>query len=188
MQALHAYGQPLFLSSLPALYKAQKTDASTSCRCIGRGGQRWIRTTEGVSQQIYSLPHLATLVFALLCVCDGKVRHKSRKHQAFPPLCSISRAKKLSSEAKTRGETARKRDVPLFLTVKCTDGSGIYSKDWMNCTILTAVMANSRPLFIFSPARSSACCSLLTVSTPLITGTLPVALSRTSPSVVPRQM
>ena len=96
--------------------------------------------------------------------------------------------KKLSSEAKTREETARKRDVPLFLTVKCTDGSGIYSKDWMNCTILTAVMANSRPLFIFSPARSSACCSLLTVSTPLITGTLPVALSRTSPSVVPRQM
>ena len=30
------------------------------------GGQRWIRTTEGVSQQIYSLPHLATLVFAHL--------------------------------------------------------------------------------------------------------------------------
>ena len=29
-------------------------------------GQRWIRTTEGVSQQIYSLPHLATLVFARL--------------------------------------------------------------------------------------------------------------------------
>ena len=27
-------------------------------------GQRWIRTTEGVCQQIYSLPHLATLVFA----------------------------------------------------------------------------------------------------------------------------
>ena len=63
-----------------------------------------------------------------------------------------------------------------------------YSKDWTNCTILTAVMANSRPLFIFSPARSSACCSSLTVSTPLITGTLPVALSRTRPSVVPRQI
>ena len=29
-------------------------------------GKRWIRTTEGVSQQIYSLPHLATLVFAQL--------------------------------------------------------------------------------------------------------------------------
>ena len=28
-------------------------------------GQRWIRTTEGINQQIYSLPHLATLVFAL---------------------------------------------------------------------------------------------------------------------------
>ena len=38
------------------------------------GGQRWIRTTEGVSQQIYSLPHLATLVFArplLFYVCKG---------------------------------------------------------------------------------------------------------------------
>ena len=29
-------------------------------------GQRWIRTTEGVSQQIYSLPHLATLVTSLM--------------------------------------------------------------------------------------------------------------------------
>ena len=28
-------------------------------------GQRWIRTTEVERQQIYSLPHLATLVFAL---------------------------------------------------------------------------------------------------------------------------
>ena len=27
-------------------------------------GQRWIRTTEVERQQIYSLPHLATLVFA----------------------------------------------------------------------------------------------------------------------------
>ncbi len=29
-------------------------------------GRRWIRTTEGKNQQIYSLPHLATLVFALI--------------------------------------------------------------------------------------------------------------------------
>ena len=29
-------------------------------------GQRWIRTTEVERQQIYSLPHLATLVFAHL--------------------------------------------------------------------------------------------------------------------------
>ena len=29
-------------------------------------GRRWIRTTEGINQQIYSLPHLATLVFALV--------------------------------------------------------------------------------------------------------------------------
>ncbi len=29
-------------------------------------GQRWIRTTEDERQQIYSLPHLATLEFALI--------------------------------------------------------------------------------------------------------------------------
>ena len=34
-------------------------------RIIGCG-RRWIRTTEGINQQIYSLPHLATLVFALI--------------------------------------------------------------------------------------------------------------------------
>ena len=29
-------------------------------------GHRWIRTTEGENQQIYSLPHLATLEYARL--------------------------------------------------------------------------------------------------------------------------
>ena len=33
------------------------------------GGKRWIRTTEGKNQQIYSLPHLATLVSSLWLVC-----------------------------------------------------------------------------------------------------------------------
>ena len=108
------------------------------------------------------------------CVCDGKGRHKSRKHQGFPRFYILFSTKKPISPQK-RGKN---RFANVFY----------YSKDWTNCTILTAVMANSRPLFIFSPARSSACCSSLTVSTPLITGTLPVALSRTSPSVVPRQM
>ena len=37
-------------------------------------GQRWIRTTEVERQQIYSLPHLATLVFA----------HISSKHNILP--------------------------------------------------------------------------------------------------------
>ena len=34
------------------------------------GGQRWIRTTEVERQQIYSLPHLATLVFAHSLLID----------------------------------------------------------------------------------------------------------------------
>ena len=102
------------------------------------------------------------------CVCDGKGRYKSRKHQGFPRFYILFSTKK-----------------PIFLQKRGKNRFAnvfYYSKDWTNCTILTAVMANSRPLFIFSPARSSACCSSLTVSTPLITGTLPVALSRTSPS------
>ena len=34
-----------------------------------KSGKRWIRTTEGKNQQIYSLPHLATLVSSLWLVC-----------------------------------------------------------------------------------------------------------------------
>ena len=34
------------------------------------GGQGWIRTTEGKNQQIYSLPHLATLVLALFVLME----------------------------------------------------------------------------------------------------------------------
>ena len=48
-------------SALPLSYNSKE---NKSC------GQRWIRTTEGVSQQIYSLPHLATLVFAQLFFKD----------------------------------------------------------------------------------------------------------------------
>ena len=35
-------------------------------RPVHQSGKRWIRTTEGVRQQIYSLPHLATLVSSQL--------------------------------------------------------------------------------------------------------------------------
>ena len=31
---------------------------------VSFSGHRWIRTTEGENQQIYSLPHLATLEYA----------------------------------------------------------------------------------------------------------------------------
>ena len=37
-------------------------------------GRRWIRTTEGINQQIYSLPHLATLVFSRFFVSFGRLR------------------------------------------------------------------------------------------------------------------
>ena len=44
------------------------------------GGRRWIRTTEGVRQQIYSLPHLATLVSALFgSLCSRFLRQTVSK-------------------------------------------------------------------------------------------------------------
>ncbi len=61
---------------VPSLYRAED-EAQTRDPQLGRlmlyqlsyfrnfCGQRWIRTTEVERQQIYSLPHLATLVFAL---------------------------------------------------------------------------------------------------------------------------
>ena len=49
---------PQISSKTPLLkIKARKSDRASS-------GRRWIRTTEGKNQQIYSLPHLATLVFS----------------------------------------------------------------------------------------------------------------------------
>ena len=46
---------------LPLNYSRAGT-AEASCRVGTTGGGRWIRTTEGVSQQIYSLPPLAAWV------------------------------------------------------------------------------------------------------------------------------
>ena len=54
-------------SRLPATpYLLKLNGATFDVKAAPLRGQRWIRTTEGVSQQIYSLPHLATLVFALI--------------------------------------------------------------------------------------------------------------------------
>ena len=53
---------------------------STSKRCpmFKLGGGRWIRTTEGMSQQIYSLPPLAAWVSLRICLCRPKLRIRFR--------------------------------------------------------------------------------------------------------------
>ena len=51
-------------------------------------GQGWIRTTEGISQQIYSLPHLATLVLAR-CIAAMFVSKKERKTGLKPATLSL---------------------------------------------------------------------------------------------------
>ncbi len=48
----------------PSAWKANALSTELLPQFLFSCGQRWIRTTEGVRQQIYSLPHLATLVFA----------------------------------------------------------------------------------------------------------------------------
>ena len=60
---IHSWSGRRGSNSRPSAWKADalSTELLPQFFC----GQRWIRTTEGVSQQIYSLPHLATLVFAL---------------------------------------------------------------------------------------------------------------------------
>ena len=46
---------------------------------LRNSGRRWIRTTEGINQQIYSLPHLATLVFALFATAKLANSHDTCK-------------------------------------------------------------------------------------------------------------
>ena len=49
-------------NSRPSAWKADALSTELLPQLLS--GRRWIRTTEGINQQIYSLPHLATLVFA----------------------------------------------------------------------------------------------------------------------------
>ena len=46
------------------IYASKLPSSSLVFFALGYCGRRWIRTTEGINQQIYSLPHLATLVFS----------------------------------------------------------------------------------------------------------------------------
>ena len=48
-----------------SLNKSGRRDSNPRPSHFQPCGQRWIRTTEVIRQQIYSLPHLATLEFAL---------------------------------------------------------------------------------------------------------------------------
>ena len=54
----------IFASAAATVLTGRTRLFGAAAETLLRGGQRWIRTTEGVRQQIYSLPHLATLVFA----------------------------------------------------------------------------------------------------------------------------
>src|SRR5687767_11577308 len=47
------------------------------------GGRSWIRTSEGVSQQIYSLPPLATWVFYQPVITGGLMKQRVRRLSTY---------------------------------------------------------------------------------------------------------
>ena len=130
-------------------------------------GRRWIRTTEGKNQQIYSLPHLATLVFAH-CECKDKNKYVNYA-------------------------TLRATFLYLFFFIFAISYSSIsynatsfllQSVVAFKAVILSAVAAHSLPLLpITPPARSYACCMLLVVMTPNITGTCVCKFNSVTPCV-----
>ena len=79
--ALSQYGVYDFQSTEKALKDSFLSSALSSGYCLG--GQRWIRTTEGNNQQIYSLPHLATLVSAQTSNMSKKVTPAGFKPTTF---------------------------------------------------------------------------------------------------------
>ena len=134
-----------------------KTKRPESSRLGTLCGQRWIRTTEGVRQQIYSLPHLATLEFALIFFvsCCSFVQ---------PLACGCRRC----------------AAVLAYLPPVCSTCCYFILRE--NPTILMAVTAYSSPLFPSRPPeRSSACSWLFVVRSPKITGTSPSAFSCDKP-------
>ena len=56
-------------------------------------GDRWIRTTEGISQQIYSLPHLATLVYPLTFLSAKRFTERVCKSIGFFYFCQTLKEK-----------------------------------------------------------------------------------------------
>ena len=82
----------------PPAWKASALSTELLPHSLYSGGQRWIRTTEGVRQQIYSLPHLATLVFAL----SNAWHSHALAHCFFLSLCSRSDSRPSENGCKGR--------------------------------------------------------------------------------------
>ena len=84
-------------------------------------GQRWIRTTEGVSQQIYSLPHLATLVFALIHYFRKRICDRLTKLPCLPQIRASCRIRTNDPEITNHvlWPTELKRHRNLLFGISC---------------------------------------------------------------------
>ena len=149
------------------------------------GGQGWIRTTEGVSQQIYSLPHLATLVLAQQ---NFKKRAEDGTQTRDPQLgrlmlYQLSYFRKFGGQRwirTTEGVSQQIYSLPHLATLVFARPQlrlvlfsiALQRYDYFfnlqtKSIIFIAVTAHSSPLFPnLPPARSSACCMLLVVIKP----------------------
>ena len=134
-------------------------------------GRRWIRTTEGINQQIYSLPHLATLVFALSRLQSYEVFFYftiSEQHFLLYAVC------KRASDCCTTSYTQALIGSACHAIHSSYNARSLPSSDVaFKAHIFNAVTALSLPLFPTQPpARSRACCIVSVVITPKITGGL----------------
>jgi hypothetical protein len=73
--------------------KRSRSDGLPKPSLLGKFGQGWIRTSEGVSQQIYSLPRLATSVPTLSWAEDSPRRGCARERQLSMLIRKIQRSR-----------------------------------------------------------------------------------------------
>ena len=138
-------------------------------------GRRWIRTTEGINQQIYSLPHLATLVFALLRAQSYNVffYFTILRQDFFSQLCNVTCSYLTYKQLPCRHRLLSKIILYSLYSLPSNDAD-------FKAHIFNAVTALSLPLFPTQPpALSRACCIVSVVITPKITGGLLIAFPPT---------
>ena len=77
-------------------------------------GKRWIRTTEGVRQQIYSLPHLATLVSSQYFAVGLSPWHSRSRWRDSNPRPRDYKSRALANWATSAFQPLRDTKVGIF--------------------------------------------------------------------------
>src|SRR4051812_23176299 len=98
-------------SKVPVIFELPRPDMSHLPTPGRSGGQSWIRTSEGVSQRIYSPPRLATSVSTLSLKKGG-----GAIYDALPDRASLSRVNRRGGNSEGRS-ACRAANPRLHLVV-----------------------------------------------------------------------